>query len=270
MSSLPIGLQLYSVRGELQRDFLGTLKKVKEMGYDGVEAFGVLDKSVKEWNEALTAFDLKIPSSHVSVKELSVDTPKTMALYRELGCDYVVIPWMSFGKKSELLEENLKTIASLAEEAKKVGLQLLYHNHNFEFEKVDGSYILDIIYSTVPETLLQTQIDTCWAKFAGVEPCTYLKKYANRAPLVHLKDYYKSEHDDSVPYDLIGAEKEEKKKSDFQFRPLGTGVQDVPALLEASKQVGAKWVIVEQDESYDRSTLEDAKISIDYLRGLEW
>ena len=79
MASLPIGLQLYSVRRELERDFLGTLKEVKALGYDGVEMYGILDKSVKEWKDALAALELEVPSSHVSVAELSCDTPRTMA-----------------------------------------------------------------------------------------------------------------------------------------------------------------------------------------------
>lgn len=268
--ALPISLQLYSVRDALEQDFLGTLKAVKEMGYDGVELFGLNGKTVEEMKSLLAEAGLTTNSSHVGVDELMTDTEQTMANYKALGCEYVVIPWMTHGSRNQKLEKNLTTIRYLAEEAKKAGMTLLYHNHDFEFKQTDGKPALDIIYDSIPAELLKTEIDTCWVKFAGVEPCAYLRKYIGRSPLVHLKDFYKDEADDSVPYDLIGAESTAKKPSSFEFRPLGLGVQDVPALLEASKEIGADWVVVEQDQSVGRSSLEAVKISIDYLRSLNW
>lgn len=270
MASLPIALQLYSVRDQLEIDFYGTLKQVKEMGYDGVELFGLNGRTAQEWKSALAELGLKVNSSHVSVNELCTDTPKTMAAYKELGCDYVAIPWMSHGANNEKLKENLKTIETLAVAAKEAGMTLLYHNHDFEFKTVDGKPALDIIYETIPADLLKTEIDTCWVKFAGTEPAAYVRKYAGRSPLVHLKDFWKEEGDNEVPYELIGQDSSEKKKSTFEFRPIGYGLQDVASLLEASKDAGADWVIVEQDESVGRSSLEAVKMSIDYLRSLNW
>lgn len=266
--ALPIALQIYSVRDELDKDFFGTLKKVKEMGYDGVELSGLNGADPVKVKKMLDELDLQVNSSHAPVAELMEDG--AMERYQQAGCSYVVIPWMSYGENNVDLQKNLDVIRTLAEKAKAQGLTLLYHNHNFEFEKVDGRTILDTIYEEIPADLLQTQIDTCWVKFAGTDPAAYVRKYAGRAPLVHLKDFWKEEADDAVPYDLIGQENAPKKKSSFEFRPVGYGMQDIPAILEASKAAGADWVIVEQDESVGRGTLEAAKMSIDYLHSLEW
>lgn len=266
--ALTIGIQLYSVRDELEKDFYGTLKKIKEMGYDGVELPGLNDRDPEEVKRMLDEVGLKVCSSHVSPDEMK--RSDTFERYKKAGCSYVVIPWMGYGENNELLQENLELIRSLGETAKAEGMTLLYHNHDFEFKKVDGKHILDIVYEEIPAELLQTQIDTCWVKFAGVDPAAYVRKYTGRAPLVHLKDFWKEEGDNSVPYELIGVEGTADKTTTFEFRPVGHGLQDMPAVLEAAKAAGADWVIVEQDESVGRGTLEAAKMSIDYLRSFEW
>lgn len=266
--ALPIALQIYSVRDELAKDFYGTLKKVKEMGYDGVELAGLDGRDPVEVKKMLEELGLQMISSHVPVAEMLEEGG--IERYKAAGCKYIAIPWMAHGANNEELEDNLKLIRKLADAVKAQGMTLLYHNHDFEFKTVDGKAALDIIYDTVPAELLQTELDTCWVKFAGADPISYLKKYAGRAPLVHLKDFFKEEGDNAVPYELIGTDTSEKQKSTFEFRPVGYGIQDMPAILAASKAAGADWVVVEQDESVGRSTLEAAKLSIDYLHSLEW
>ena len=238
------------------------------MGYDGVELAGLEGRNPLEVKQMLEEIGLQMCSSHVPVAEMLEEG--ALDRYKAAGCDYVVIPWMAHGANNEELEDNLKLIQGLAESVKQHGMMLMYHNHDFEFKTVDGKAALDIIYDTVPAELLQTEIDTCWVKFAGADPVEYVRKYAGRAPLVHLKDFFKEEGDNAVPYELIGTDNEEKQESTFEFRPIGYGIQDMPAILEAAKAAGADWVIVEQDESVGRSTLEAAKLSIDYLRSIEW
>lgn len=269
--ALPIALQLYSVRDELEKDYLGTLQKVKEMGYDGVELPGLNGRDPEDVKRMLDEAGLKVMSSHVAVQEMLEDIPAVLAKYKKVGCEFVVIPYMHYGEQGEMLKENLEIIRQLGVAAKEQGLTLLYHNHNFEFDMVDGRTIIDTIYEEIPEDILKTQLDTCWAHFAGTDPAAYLRKYVGRAPLVHLKDYWSNGNKEETPYELIGEESEKPKiENVFEFRPVGSGVQDIPAVLEASKEVGAGWVIVEQDESVGRSTLEAAKMSIDYLRSFEW
>lgn len=141
------------------------------------------------------------------------------------------------------------------------------------YNNTDGKYALDILYETIPADILQSEIDTCWVHFAGVNPVEYLKKFKGRAPVVHLKDFTADDTSSSdTPYDLImsNAPKKTREESHFKFQPLGYGKQDIPSLLEACEYVGAKYVIVEQDVSTDRTGLEDAEISRNTLKKYGW
>jgi sugar phosphate isomerase/epimerase len=161
-------------------------------------------------------------------------------------------------------------IGILGKAAKTFGMQLLYHNHDFEFLKIDGKYALDILYDTVPADLLQTELDTCWVNVGGEEPASYITKYTGRAPVVHLKDFTGEKSGDM--YELIGIEKKAPTRpSGFEFRPVGSGLQNFPAILASAQAAGAEWVVVEQDQATMGLTpLESIKKSIDYLKSFEW
>lgn len=109
---------------------------------------------------------------------------------------------------------------------------------------MEGQYALDLLYDRVPAALLQTEIDTCWVNVAGEDPAAYVKKYAGRAPLVHLKDFVLKGRKPAHMYDLIGLEEvriPSEEEGDFAYRPLGQGMQDVPSILAALEQTGTKW-----------------------------
>jgi sugar phosphate isomerase/epimerase len=154
--------------------------------------------------------------------------------------------------------------------AAKHGLIMLYHNHEFEFVKIDGKYGLDIMYDTVPASALQTELDVCWVNVGGETPADYVRKYTGRAPVVHLKDF--SGKKDENMYELIGLEKKAPSRPDgFEFRPVGYGLQDMPSVLAAAEDAGAKWVVVEQDRpSLGKKPLECAAMSRHYLSTLGW
>ena len=271
--ALPVALQLYSVRDDLAKDFAGVLHQVKTMGYDGVELSDLNGMEAKEVKALLEKEGLTALSAHVPPAELFENLEKTVAYYTEIGCQYLVFPWMpeEMRENPEVFIETVGKIAKAGQYAAEHGLTLLYHNHDFEFKTFDGKYLLDILYDTVPEQYLKTEIDTCWVKFAGLDPADYVRKYTGRAPVVHLKDFITSGKSDVVPYELLGKEEvEEKKNNDFRFCPLGCGVQDLPAILSAVTDAGAGWVVVEQDFSVDRSPLEAVAMSREYLRSLGW
>lgn len=270
LCTFPVGLQLYSVRSDAAANFYGTLKKVKAMGYDGVEFAGLFGHSPAEIAEMCADIGLTPISAHVPFTEMMQDPEKTMADYAKIGCKYIAIPYLTpeyrpGGEKFEAMLEGAKV---LGEAANRHGLTLLYHNHDFEFVKIGGEYALDVIYSTVSAELLQTEIDTCWANVGGVNPAEYIKKYTGRAPVVHLKDFAGKKG--GKMYALIGlddSESQSEAEGAFQFRPVGHGVQNMPEILKASADAGASWVIVEQDDpSLGKSPLECAKMSIDYLK----
>ena len=269
---MKLGLQLYSVREDLEKDFLGTLKKVKEIGYEGGELAGLYGKTAKEVKEAFKEADLIPISAHVAYQDLIPNIEETVKIYNEIGCKYIVIPYLPENLRygTDKYPDVVCDIRKIGEVCAKFGITLLYHNHDFEFAKnEDGNYVLDVLYEEIPENILQTEIDTCWVNVAGENPCDYVRKYTGRAPVVHLKDFYGEKNKNM--YKLIGIDSEEKEvENTFEFRPLGYGKQDVQAIVDAAKDAGASWVIAEQDEpSMGKSRMECAEMSHKYMQTIK-
>ena len=189
--SLPIAVQLYSVRNEATADLYSTLKQVKEMGYDGVEFAGLYNNKPADIKAWCAELGLTPISAHVPYVDLIKNPIGVLSAYAEIGCKYVAVPYLS----PEHRPDNpnfpyvVDFIGILGRAAKTFEIQLLYHNHDFEFMKVDGKYALDILYDTVSADLLQTELDTCWVNIGGENPAEYIRKYSNRSPVVHLKDF---------------------------------------------------------------------------------
>lgn len=268
----PIALQLYSVRDELEKDFEGTIRKVKAMGYDGVEFAGLYGQKPSDIKALLAEVGLIPLSAHVPYVDMMADPEKVLREYAEIGCKFVAIPYLTeeYRPGQEKFNEVIEGAKMLGKAAKELGMTLLYHNHDFEFEKINGEYALDILYKEVSADLLETELDTCWVNVGGEYPPSYVRKYSGRAPVVHLKDFSLSGSKPKKMYELIGIDaEEEEEKSTFEFRPVGYGQQDIPSILAASEDAGASWVVVEQDmPSMEKTSLECAEMSINYLKTL--
>ncbi len=272
--ALPVAVQIYSVREDAEKNLAETLRKIKEMGYSGVEFAGLYGLSPDYIKGLLDAFELVPVSAHIPLDEMIADPHKTFSDYAKIGCKFAAVPYVTEERRpgAEKFRETIKTIAELGKIAKEFGIQLLYHNHDFEFTKVDGEYGLDILYKEVPAEYLQTELDTCWVNIGGEVPADYIMKYSGRAPVVHLKDFHIEGKLPKHLYALIGLDEEENDEpSSFEFRPSGHGMQNMPAILEAAVNAGAKWVVVEQDEpSMGISRMESIKTSREYLKSLGW
>lgn len=263
-----IALQIYSVRGDLEKDFYGTLRAVREMGYAGVEFAGLYGHDPLEVKAFCEEIGLVPLSAHIAYPEFMADLDGTVDCYAKLGVAYAAIPWLDEALRPGRpgYADFVKGVTEISKKLQEKGIVLGYHNHDFEFEKVDGQYILDILYQDLGPELLQTQLDTCWVNVGGENPADYVKKYAGRIPTVHLKDFSGSKTENM--YGLIGVEGTETKAdgTKFMLTPLGKGCQDFKAIVAAGDEGGAKWYIVEQDEpSMGLTALECAKASIDYL-----
>lgn len=267
---LMTGLQLYSVRDELATDFEGTMRFVAECGYEGVEFAGLYGKSAKEIKALTDELHLIPISAHVALAEFLADMEGSLKTYKEIGCKYLVIPYLPEEYRPEAgnFAETLKIMEYIGEKVTEAGFTLLYHNHDFEFTKIDGEYYLDTIYRKISPALLKTELDTCWVNVGGEDPAAYVRKYSGRAPVVHLKDFFMRGRQKEGLYELIGIDKKvEDKGENFGFRPVGHGMQNVPELLAASVDAGAEWVIVEQDRpAAGDNALDSVKASADYLK----
>lgn len=267
--TLPVGIQLYSVRDFAEKDFESTMQKIKDMGYDYVELAGFYGIEPAQFRSVLDKVGLTAISAHVPYAELVQDTDSTLEKYITVGVKYIAIPYLGNEDRpgAKNFEAVLENIRKIGEKCNEKGLVLMYHNHDFEFIKMpDGRYGLDYMYETIDESLLQTEIDCCWVKVAGEKPADYIRKYANRCPVVHLKDYTGSKSENM--YNLIGLKESAKVTSTFAFRPVGYGRQDIPEIITAAIESGADYLIVEQDNPGEQTSLEAAQMSRNYLKSL--
>ena len=272
MSEIKIGLQLYSVRDKMQESVEDTLRAVKEMGYDYVEFAGYFDHTPEELTALLEKYGLGCVSVHQALDFYRDGGAAAVDYVKRLGVSYSVIPWYS--KDAYTAEEMPKTVAFFNEMIKLVedaGMTMLYHNHDFELAPFGDTTILDYLFANVKG--LNPEFDTCWLKYAGYDPCKYLADYAGRYKVVHLKDFTCKELAAGPVYALIdkdGNEIKPKSRDEmgFRFRPVGSGMQDMPAIIKAAIAGGAEYFIVEQDMCYEQDSLDAARESREYLRSI--
>ena len=269
MKKVPIGYQLYSAREAAQKDLEKILRALKAMGYDGVEFAGFYGHSAAEIKQMLDEIGLIGISSHVGMQGIEQDMFGTIAYHQAIGCKYIAVPSLDGAHRPGGPEfpAAIRFLNRFGRICKEAGIQLLYHNHDFEFVQVSGIYGLDFLFEAVDADILQTQLDLCWVKYAGVEPTAYLRKYAGRAPVVHMKDYV-GVKGGGTPYALIGQTQEADKGVPFAYKPFGYGCQDVKSLVETAMDAGTEWFIIEQDDCYEQDPMEAAKMSIDTMRKL--
>ena len=247
-----IALQIYSLRQELfDGKMAEVLHSVREMGYDGVEWFGMLPGiSAAELARRTTDAGLAFFSVHTDWNGIAACDRDLLHALHDAGCRYIPIGWLPEERIAggALFDETCAAIRKYAEAAGAYDITVLYHNHDFDLARLpDGRTKLDALYEVLPETVLRAELDTCWLYSGGVDPIAYVQKYADRTPILHLKDCVKE-----------GGRKE--------YRPVGSGVLDFPAILAMQR---SDWLCVEQDEpSMGLTASECAKASIDYLRSL--
>ena len=270
MEKRPIAYQIYSAREEAAQDLDGLLAQLAALGYDGVEFAGFYGHSAEDVSALLAKHGLIALSSHVPYAAMQADPFGVIAYHQQIGCSYIAVPYLDTDTRPGMpgFAAVLAFLHRFAALCCQAGIQLLYHNHDFEFVTISGQYGLDFLYDAVPAPLLATEIDVCWVKYAGLDPVDYLHQYAGRCPVVHLKDYV-GQKDGHPPYALIGlpqSEPDPSAKQSFEFRPFGHGCQDVPAVLTAAIESGAQWFVVEQDLAVGMTPLEAARRSLETLR----
>lgn len=273
---IKLGYQIYSAREEAEKDLGAVCAKLKEFGYDGVEFAGFYGYTAEQINEILNKTGLTAVSSHVPYQTIIADMAGTIAFHKAIGCKFIAVPYLDEETRPGApgFAAAIRNIHQFGLMCKAEGIQLLYHNHDFEFIKLSGQYGLDFLYDAIPADALATELDTCWVNVAGEVPADYIRKYAGRCPIVHLKDFIGAKKEGAVLYALIKEDGSDdvkvasEQEPAFDFRPVGYGKQDIPAIIKAGLESGAQWFIVEQDRSSERPPLDAAKMSCDYVRGL--
>ncbi|EIS4902268.1 sugar phosphate isomerase/epimerase [Listeria innocua] len=218
-----IALQLWSVKEACDDDFFGTLEKVAEMGYDGVEFAGYYGKSASEIKAKLAELGLEVAGSHISKEALQADLENVILFERELGNKYIICPYADFDSKEGWLEFSVE-LSNIGKAIRQSGMAFGYHNHAHELEKLDGEIILDNLLENVPEMV--AELDTYWIEYAGVGVIPFIEKYRNRVPLIHIKD---------------------KATTNKESTIIGEGILDVPGFVKTALNAGTEWLVIEQE-----------------------
>jgi len=248
MAKIPVALQLYTVRDQTAIDFAGTVRKVAEMGYAGVELAGVGDMTPEALHSLLEETNLRAAGAHIGLEALQTDIDKVIADNKTIGNPFIGIT----GLPQELTSSaaGWRRAAELMNEygarLRAAGLTLYYHNHYHEFEPVDGERGLDILLAETDPANLAFECDVYWAWYAGQDPVQLINTYAGRFPLIHLKD-------------MSG------KGDKRTFVEIGQGHIAFQPIFEAAEAQGVKWYIVEQDTCVG-SSLDAAARSLKTLK----
>ena len=246
-----IGVQLYTVRRELEADFEGTLAKVAALGYKEVEFAGYYKHAPAQVREALARNGLSAPSAHFQSVVSSGGLREAIEAAKVIGHEYLVYAYLPPEERKSLddYKRLVERLNRAGEECRRAGIQFGYHNHDFEFTPAEGVIPYDLIVEGTDAGLVKFELDLYWITKAGQSPLAYFRKHPGRFPLVHVKDM------DSTPRRY--------------FTEVGRGVINFKEIFAASKQAGIRHYFVEQDET-PASPFESIKTSIDYLKRLEF
>jgi sugar phosphate isomerase/epimerase len=254
----PIGLQLYTVRDELEKDVPGTIKKVAAVGYKEVEIYDLYGMAPAQFTKLLKDNGLTAVSGHYLLNVEETEWEKKVAEAKELGLKYMVHAILDPDQRKSLddYKRHVDLFNKNAEQTHKAGMQFCYHNHNFEFQKFDGITVYDYLFKHLDPHLVQFEMDCFWVTHAGQDPVALMKQHPGRFPLLHIKDA-KAGNPPGTEFDAkMGL-----------FAEVGKGTIDWKRIFAAAPQGGLKHFFVEQDYC-EVPPLESIRISYEYLHKL--
>lgn len=235
--------QLYTLRDELQKDFHGTLKTLKDMGWSGVQIDGLHGYEPEEIAYTLEKTGLKVAGMHIGLDRMQNEleqVKKEAELFgtKDIFCHYLEKEYQHVEGYKYVKEALLNVARILSPEGYRVG----YHHHEFEFEtEINGMYALEYLLEAENGLSLYPEIDTYWVQYAGIPPLEFMANYSHRIPILHLKDMTTDD-----------------RKT---FAEVGTGLIDFKPILQWGENNGVEWYAVEQDFC-DGSPLESLEISL--------
>lgn len=246
------GLQLYTVRKDIQADTPGVLATIRKIGYRSVETFaGQYSRPAKELRQMISDAGLFLPSTHFGYADLG----QKFDYAKELGAKYIVVGAPPFQKanSADAFKEFAAQYNQWGQEAVKYGMEFGFHNHNIEFQSFDGVTGLEILMKETDPTLVKWQMDCYWVTQAGEDPIAMIRKYGKRLQTLHFKD-----RKPNVPTST-------KPGAPTYFTEVGTGTIDFKAIWAAASALHIPYFFVEQDQT-EIPPLESIKISYDNLK----
>jgi sugar phosphate isomerase/epimerase len=270
---LPLGLQLYSLRELLPKDFDGTLKAIAAAGYTEVEAAGFYAMSAPEFKQSMTAAGLHCVSAHYPLSMLKPQLESVITYAKELGLQYIVCASPALEDPSRVklspkdpgyyeawvnaftLDDwkwNAQQYNEIGTRVKGYDMKFGYHNHTTEFRKVKNVVPYDELIKLTDPDLVTLEMDCGWVSVAGYNPVEYLTKYPTRISMLHVKDF-----------DL-------KKGTEHpQSTELGHGTIDYRPIFEAAKKAGHITHYFVEQEEFDMPPLEAIRLDAEYVQNLK-
>jgi sugar phosphate isomerase/epimerase len=266
---LPLGLQLYSVRDVLPKDYEGTLRQLAALGYREVEAAGFFNHSASEVKQAMAQAGLNCVSAHYPLKDLLPKVDEVIQYGKDLGLKYIVCaapmlkdasrvkdPGSRAARESMTLDDwrwNADQFNHIGERVNAAGMRFAYHNHTPEFRSENGVLFYDELMRATDPAKVSMELDCGWAVVAGQNPADLLTRYPKRIVMLHVKDFKMTPA--STP------------ESHPPSTEMGHGTIDYHPIFEAAKKASIEHAFVEQEE-FDMPEMEALKIDADYVRAL--
>lgn len=244
-----IGLQIYTLRKQAERDLFGTIRKVAEAGYEGIEFdAGMLERAnPRELKSILEEVGLAAIGLTVLMKEMGGSLDPLIEYALTIGAEWLVMPWIDeeIRKSLSRYETVAKDLNKAAERCSKFGLRFAYHIHGYEFSGFDGKSGMDVFFDTLDPLLVELQLDTFWTASADVDYVKFARENLNWIGSFHMKD-------------AAG------------FNPLrdievGEGLLDIQSIVDLAVSNDIDWLIVEQ-EDITPPGFDSIRISLDNLR----
>ncbi len=268
----PPGIQLWTVKEDLARDFNGTLRALGRMGYRRVEAAGWQGRTPKQFRDAVRAAGLQCPAAHYGLADLIKDTEGTLGFARDVGVQYVIASspapsrrldpakgWSEGVIEAMTLADwrsNAEAMERIGRRARAMGMRFGYHNHSAEFLTYERRLPIDEIVRLTDPAHVVLELDIGWVAGAGYDPVEVIQRYAPRIHLLHIKDLVTKER---VPGRAV---------KDERTTVIGQGTLDWPSIFRALRRAPVHSYFVEQEEPFTEPPLEAAAKSLAYLRNL--
>ncbi len=255
-SRMPVGLQLYSVRNLLPKDFEGTLQQLAAAGYKEVEAAGYFDKTAADFGNALQKAGLKCVSTHHQLVQLKTQFDQLIEYGQALGLEYIICSWAGVHRdptrKGDLNLDDWRFVADqfnvIGEKVKGAGMTFGYHNHTIEFGTETGVVFFDELLKRTDPNLVKFEMDCGWVVGGGHNPVEYLSKFPERFPLLHVKDMVK--------------EPEGKLRNVV----MGKGFIDYKPIFRAA--TGLKHYFIEQEE-FEGDPMTELREDADFMKKMD-
>lgn len=249
--SAKIGIQLYTLKDVINDDPKGILKQLAGFGYKELETYGYKEGKlfglpVAEFGKVVKDLGMRTVSGHYGIDIFEKDLERAIGDAKSLGQEYVVLPWLGDSYRTlDGIKGVCNTLNKAGELAKKSGIRIGYHNHDFEFQKMDGKVLYDVMLAELDPKLVSMEMDLYWVVYAGYDPLKYFAAYPGRFEQWHVKD--------------------RDKEVTNRNTEVGAGSIDFKSIFAQAKLSGMKHFYVEQ-EYFARPSIESAKICIDNLK----